>query len=42
METEKTKEIYSKLDIVWPQDNIWYTYLHTTIITYVQEKLISR
>ena len=42
METEKTKEIYSKLDIVWPQDNIWYTYLHNKIINYVQEKLISR
>lgn len=39
MQTQGTKEIYSALDKVWPDNNIWYSYLHNTIIDFVQSNL---
>ena len=39
METKNTKEIYSSLDKVWPENNAWYSYLHNTIIKYIENNL---
>lgn len=39
METKNTKEIYSSLDKVWPENNTWYSYLHNTIINYIENNL---
>ena len=41
METQGTKEIYSSMDKVWPDNNNWYTYLHNSIIQYIQNNLES-
>lgn len=40
LETERTREIYSSMNEVWPHNNAWYTYLHNKIVNYV-EKMLS-
>lgn len=39
METSNTKDIYSSMNKVWPDNNPWYDYLHQSIISFVEEKL---
>ena len=39
METQKTKEIYSSMKKVWPDNNIWYSYLQTQIVKYIELNL---
>lgn len=39
METQGTKEVYSSMEKVWPDNNKWYSYLHNSIIKYIENKL---
>ena len=41
MITQRTKEVYSSLEKVWPDNNIWYSYLHNKIVKYIESKLKS-
>lgn len=42
MQTQGTKEIYSTLEKVWPDNNAWYSYLHSTIINFIEHNLNKR
>lgn len=37
MDIKDTKEIYDRMNKVWPDDNKWYTYLHKSIIDYIEK-----
>lgn len=39
LETENTREIYSSMDKVWPDNSIWYNHVHRTIINFVEKSL---
>lgn len=39
MVTQGTKEVYSSLKKVWPDNNMWYSYLHNQIVKYIDSKL---
>ena len=41
MLTPNTKEIYTKLEYVWPQNSKWYDYTHNTICAYVHKRISS-
>lgn len=36
---EKTKDIYSSMDSVWPENNRWYNYTHDFILNFIKRYL---
>ena len=42
MVNEKTKEIYSSMNSVWPENNRWYNYTHSTIIDFIESNLLNK
>lgn len=42
MVSEKTKEIYSSMNNVWPENNRWYNYTHNIIIDFIESNLSNK